>query len=617
MESIVSEETPLAAFLEGEGTADDSFDYMTGHDRSPSTPSSSLSGPDSPSFAPRHVSEPRIRKFKRLRQSLQLRLPEQGTLSKAHAAWSKAVNSRIGRAENEQFLEHFRYTIVASQLLDEYPDLGSLLTTDFPPQQSNSIPLESDLNSLNLTGVLITIGAALAIVLLIKYTHSARANRTRILSTSACLCVAALVLYAYIRRQSLKSLRCQAVTSISDLTTNVRGLEMTSSAALSLIQEVELVSKGYRLSTPLPPISRFEDAKGDRKCARLRRCLANAYAAVLPAFRDAHTSLATLLNEEDLDRLLDVYDIPHHAIQEATNPELGDAQEVTDGESLKSLRIVGYQYTTLRRTVLCSLMSLGADGGKPDFARWWAAIDIMRSLATVSAKWAQKLNDLLRETEQFTMPATPKLSPRPTNDRLRAQVRNITNVSSGIRSLQAKMALLREESNKAIQGSEDLTDLGPNLMSQYESIGADLKMLMQAWETGKASLANNIDKQERRISLASGGLRSPASSLGGLTAVEEGGPEEALRALMGETKSNRSSLSASDEEVFEGISLPRQRPHSTLTREERISKMQEERLKQVEIRSKRDSSTNMIRELQSVMVLRNPKRNNAGRITSV
>lgn len=177
------------------------------------------------------------------------------------------------------------------------------------------------------------------------------------------------------------------------------------------------------------------------------------------------------------------------------------------------------------------------------------------------------------------------------------------------------MALMREESTKAIEESDDLTDLGPNLLSQYESIGADLKMLMQAWENGKASLANNLDKQERRISQASSGLRSPAPSLGGLTAVEEGGPADALRALNGESKSSRSSLaSGSDEEVFEGMSLSIPRQRSSLTREERIAKMQEERVRQSEMREKRDSGTNMIRELQSVMKL---KRNPMGRVTSI
>lgn len=384
-------------------------------------------------------------------------------------------------------------------------------------------------------------------------------------------------------------------------------------------------------STPLPPISRFEDAKGNRKCARLRKCLQRSYAVVLPAFREANESLAALLKEDDLEKYLDVYDIPQHAIQEAINPNLAPAED-DDAESLKSLRVVSYQYTTLRRVVLCSLMSLEADGGKTDFPRWTAASEIMESLSMVMATWAEKLNELLRETErkllvivhrrnkadrskEFSMPVTPLLAPnKPTNERLRGQVRKITNLSSGIRSLQAKMVLMREESNKKISQSEDLTDLGPSLLAQYESIGADLKMLMGAWETGKASLATNLDKQERRISLASSGLRSPVSSLGGLTAVEEGGPEDALRALLGQ-KSNRSSLAASDsdEQVFEGLSIPRQR--TSMTREERIARMYEERAKQADAREKRESSTSMMRELQSVMNLR-PKRG-LGRITSM
>jgi hypothetical protein len=360
-----------------------------------------------------------------------------------------------------------------------------------------------------------------------------------------------------------------------------------------------------RRSTPLPPISRFDDVKVNRRCAKLRAALNKAYTEALPAFRDATISLKVLLNQDDMEKYLDVYDIPHHAVQEAVSPALISLED-DDPESLRSLRVVSYQYSTLRRVVCCSLMSLEADGGNTDFARWSAATKIMNSLSTTTATWAQKLSDLLREVEEFTIPREVRLSTRPAGERLRTQVRKITDLSQGIRSLQAKMALMREESTKAIEDSDDLTDLGPNLMSQYESIGADLKMLTQAWENGKASLANNLDKQERRISQASSGLRSPAASLGGLTAVEEGGPADALRALNGESKSSRSSLagSGSDEEVFEGVSLHIPRLRSSLTRDERIAKMQEERVRLSEIRDKRDSGTNMIRELQSVMNLK-------------
>ena len=179
------------------------------------------------------------------------------------------------------------------------------------------------------------------------------------------------------------------------------------------------------------------------------------------------------------------------------------------------------------------------------------------------------------------------------------------------------MHLLREESDKALEETDEITEFGPHLMAQYESVGADLKMLMQEWEDGKAALAVNIDKNDRRISLSSGNLSvpwSPTLSLGGITEVE-GSPMDALRALTGSSRSRSStSTSSSGEEVFEAIALPRHR--STLTREERIAKMKEDRVRQSTVKSKADASTHMLKELETVIKLR-PRGRTTGRLTSV
>ena len=150
-------------------------------------------------------------------------------------------------------------------------------------------------------------------------------------------------------------------------------------------------------------------------------------------------------------------------------------------------------------------------------------------------------------------------------------------------------------------------------MFQYESIGVDLRALMQEWEEGKAALQSNIDRNEKRISSLSGsGILSPTTSLGGLTSVEEGSPVDALRMLNGETPSRSSmDFSGSDaEEVFEAVALPRQR--STLSRDERIAKMHEDRARRDEVRKKTEANTHMLRELESVINLR-PR----GKTTSV
>lgn len=54
-------------------------------------------------------------------------------------------------------------------------------------------------------------------------------------------------LYAFVRRQWLQYIRTQAVDSASLLITNAQSLDAATSAAITLIQEVELVSRGYRL----------------------------------------------------------------------------------------------------------------------------------------------------------------------------------------------------------------------------------------------------------------------------------------------------------------------------------------------------------------------------------
>lgn len=187
----------------------------------------------------------------------------------------------------------------------------------------------------------------------------------------------------------------------------------------------------------------------------------------------------------------------------------------------------------------------------------------------------------------------------------------LNSLSMGIRGLQAKLALLREESERTLNEAEDLSELGPSLMAQYESIGQDLKMLTQAWEEGKAALASGIDRNEKRLSSLST-LVSPASSLSGLTTVEEGGALEAFRALTGESPrsasfgSSKSGGESDEAEVFEAVSMP-SRPRSLLTREERIARMKEEREKRELARERAETNRGMLRELEMVINLR-PKR---------
>lgn len=199
------------------------------------------------------------------------------------------------------------------------------------------------------------------------------------------------------------------------------------------------------------------------------------------------------------------------------------------------------------------------------------------------------------------MPLTPGREKR------RSQFRKLDSLSTGIRGLQAKLALLREESERALNEAEDLSELGPSMMAQYESIGQDLKTLQQAWEDGKAALASGINRNEKRLSSLSGVL-SPTISLSGLTTVDEGGTLEAFKALTGESPPASTCGSGGDQdeaEVFEAVAIPR--PRSMLTREERLVKMKEDREKREVVRESAEANRGMLRELEMVINLR-PKR---------
>ncbi|KAI9651199.1 hypothetical protein NHQ30_001236 [Ciborinia camelliae] len=569
METIIDEDSPLAAYLEGEGG--ENIRWASCHE---SDAESDLS---SPSFAPRGKPAVPLKFRQKLPPPLQLTPSRNTTVAAIHNTCSEAVNSRLGRADNEKFLERFRYVIVASQLLNTDSFLGQ---SGYGQSRDATGPIldAPRLGPFTLSGAATTATVAFSFTWLIHWT---RGNGTfipgkiRVTILSTTVIVSAIILYTYVRKQWLQYLRQQSIVQASQFVNKAQEFDAVAAGALTLVQEVELVSRGYKLSTPLPPVSRLEDRSQTRRCMRLRKILRISFANIIPRYIQACNLLKPLAEEMDLDKYYDVYDISDLDYSEAM---LGYKEgEFEDEDSVRVLKIFAARFHTIRKIFLCCLLAFDAHGGKPDFHRWGLAVDELHTLCYVTSEAEDKLRRILGEEESFPVPTTPKLPLTPGRERARAQLRKLNTLSSGIRGLQAKLHVLREESDKSLNDTEDVSELGSNLMMQYDSIGIDLKALMQEWEDGKAALAVNIDRNEKRVSSMCG-MISPASSLGGLTAVEEGTAADALRALNGEARS-RSSLEMSGsevEEVFEAVAIPRQR--SKLTREERIVKMKEDQL---------------------------------------
>jgi high-affinity Fe2+/Pb2+ permease len=98
------------------------------------------------------------------------------------------------------------------------------------------------------TGAVLTAATAFTLVWLIHWSRRRSGfNKARFVVVFVVFAVVATASYAYMRRQWLQTLRQQAVENASALVTNLQAFEASTSSALALIQEVELVSRGYRL----------------------------------------------------------------------------------------------------------------------------------------------------------------------------------------------------------------------------------------------------------------------------------------------------------------------------------------------------------------------------------
>lgn len=155
--------------------------------------------------------------------------------------------SRIDRVDNLKFIEQFRYTIVASQLLSSHPVSGA---HNFYNQQKETLASTQDPRVPTSTGLLVTAVGALLVAWIISWVYTggySHLTKKRVIFAVVLLVVTVLVGHVFIRHRWLKYLRDQALAEVTTFVSRSQDFDSATSAALSLIQEVELVSRGYRL----------------------------------------------------------------------------------------------------------------------------------------------------------------------------------------------------------------------------------------------------------------------------------------------------------------------------------------------------------------------------------
>lgn len=119
----------------------------------------------------------------------------------------------------------------------------------------------------------------------------------------------------------------------------------------------------------------------------------------------ASSALRGLINESDLDKYYDIYDIGKEDIEDA---ELGMKDlELEDPESIKTLKTLLHRLHNIRRVFLCFLLALDANGGYSDFATWRTVVQELKSLGSIMGELGQELRRIGDEEQRMLTPLIP------------------------------------------------------------------------------------------------------------------------------------------------------------------------------------------------------------------
>jgi hypothetical protein len=162
------------------------------------------------------------------------------------------------------------------------------------------------------------------------------------------------------------------------------------------VSEIEFVD--LIRSSPLPPISRLEEASQARFCSRLRRYLFKSLKDIVSRYSAAHRVLQPLVEHADLERYYDIYELSRSELQEIDVD--GFECDLEDAESLKSLKSILSRLHSARKIVFCCLLALESNGGPAEYAKWSSAVVEMQALAAVTSTCTKTISDLLAEDDR-------------------------------------------------------------------------------------------------------------------------------------------------------------------------------------------------------------------------
>ncbi|CCG81672.1 Putative uncharacterized protein [Taphrina deformans PYCC 5710] len=533
------------------------------------------------------------------------------------------MSPKLSPREASRFVDRFRYIICTSQLLSE-----TLALSEYDKKSHGIVTLQLDDGGQGRWDTrkaakywMGSGGCVLLVSLLISWALrapergiSAKARDTATLTLTLLM---ALFLYAQSRRSYTRLLHSQAATYIQSTVSHCQKFDSITCTFIGLIQEVELVSRGYRIGAVLSPIARIEANARHRRCVRLRTALVSALNLVFTANGRACSVLDQLTSLRDYNKLSDVYNII-----------LTDEDDLSllcdEADSVAYLKALFQQVHARRRKLLCCLLAIQADGRPGNTRVWRVVVEQLRTISGLMANLVKQLENTLEEDShvldpnQLSIPDVPATNDRVTDTR-RHQARSINMLSQSLRRTQAKMYILREESSRILQQPDIEPEARSELLDHYDSLGSDLHALLADWQEGRQRLTTQdstrppsdstaVESCEQGISEAPADEIEVEALLIRPDSLGFWGPRMSVYQDIAENGTMFTPIEdALREEVYEADNAanPAPVPSTRMTRVERIAQMRREReikqAKSEERRKQQEARLNLHGELRDVL----------------
>ncbi|KAI8336097.1 Mysoin-binding motif of peroxisomes-domain-containing protein [Chlamydoabsidia padenii] len=522
--------------------------------------------------------------------------------------------------EETAFEEKFKYLVVTSPLMNDtlsaHPKQKQMQqVAPHPFHTSTTYTRSAQIGTLaTLSGLLLALGLEQSLSLHPKeITDALMDGVTPTITMALASGVSFYFVYRHLRRSSIRNTYQYALTQLQDILQQSQLFDSKVHRALLTIQEIELVSRGYRLSTPLSPISRIEQASKSKRCARLRSQLCGLLRHAFIVYEETTVDMTDWVNKQTLSRLFDMYNINSVASLSAADDE--------DGLTLDYLKTLAHLMHLKRRECILQFLALTIVTGDHDSIRKGYEAG-WRNINTVLGKLGNETKDFVKtvkeamETE-FSKPSHFDLenkSDLTINTESRHFIHHLSTLDQSLRTMEARVHLCNDELqqrqrllSKATAHEDHSLELEQQhqlLKKEYMTMEREIQQLVMEWEAGKTALDSLMAPS--KIDTCSD-QPSPASPLVSPTTPTNSDDDPSPFVVTCDDSSELFDLPLpSKASVYASVADVLESPTSTIgqnrkSRSERIAEMRQKREQEAKVKSTRMDSQNMVHELKNVL----------------